>query len=318
MKIGIKLIIGFLILASLVGIMGYIGYFNLNTINSDFKVHHEEYMPAQNTLFHLFVDVDSIIRITEEYDSDWMTKEESTKEIEEKQAEIEAYFAKLRSISALTANEIEELQNSINRFYELSDELFRIHDKAREERVLTMEEFDAQAELVHNQLESTSSRINSLTSESAMVVRATVSSAITTTIVVILVAFLVSVSLGAYISFSISKPVKELTKASDELKKGNLEYEVKIKSNDEIGELAETFNQMRIRLGEREATAIKDRNDLLNSLLKGFEGKAGNIAMILMRGNIQRLVKKNPRIMKIIPKEMANRIKLQQDVEKKE
>jgi len=138
-----------------------------------------------------------------------------------------------------------------------------------------------------------------------------------TLLIVIIIAFIGSVVLGLLISNSISKPIQELTKASQELKKGNLNYEIKIKSKDEIGELAETFNEMRMKLKERESLAIKDRNELLNSILNSFTGKFGNIAVILMRKNIQDLVNKNPRIMKMLPKEMVETIKKGEELKKK-
>ena len=94
-----------------------------------------------------------------------------------------------------------------------------------------------------------------------------------------------------------TKPIRQLTTAAREIKEGNLDHEVKIKSKDEIGELAKTFNEMRL--------GLKDRNDLLNTLLSTFKGKFGNIATILVRKNVQKLVEKNPRIEKILPKSLG-------------
>ena len=125
---------------------------------------------------------------------------------------------------------------------------------------------------------------------------------------IIITLFIFSMALSIGVSRSISKPIQELTKASRELKKGNLNYKVDIKSKDEIGELAGTFNQMRLKLKQREELAVKDRNELLNSLLNTFKGKFGNIVTILVRKNIQELVKKNPRIKKILPKSLSKSI----------
>jgi len=125
----------------------------------------------------------------------------------------------------------------------------------------------------------------------------------------IVVVVVLSILLGLYISRSISKPIQELTKASEEFKKGNLNYEVDIKSNDEISQLAKTFNEMRL--------GLKDRNQLLNSLLKSFKGKFGNLAVIAMRKNIQELAKKNARIINIIPREMAGAIEIGEKLKKR-
>lgn len=55
---------------------------------------------------------------------------------------------------------------------------------------------------------------------------------------------------GAFISFLFSKlvinPLKHLTKGANEIAKGNLNYAIKVKTQDEIGLLANAFEQMRL------------------------------------------------------------------------
>ena len=63
-----------------------------------------------------------------------------------------------------------------------------------------------------------------------------------------LVAFIVS----WFLARGILKPIKNLVFASQELAKGNLEHQIKIKSKDEIGELGKTFNRMVFSLKERD------------------------------------------------------------------
>ena len=118
-----------------------------------------------------------------------------------------------------------------------------------------------------------------------------------TLLIIIIISFIASIVFGLYITRSISKPVQELAKASKQVEKGNLNYKIKIESKDEIRELANSFDEMRL--------GLKDRNDLLNTLLKTFKGKFGNIATILVRKNIQEMIKKNPRIEKFLPKSLG-------------
>ena len=106
--------------------------------------------------------------------------------------------------------------------------------------------------------------------------------------------------LGAITYFIIkhfTNPINELTICANKIKQGNLDKKCEVKSKDELEELAKAFDEMRL--------GLKDRNDLLNSLLKTFQGKFGNLATILVRKNIQELVKKNPRIEKILPKSLG-------------
>ena len=130
----------------------------------------------------------------------------------------------------------------------------------------------------------------------------------------ILLALVLSVLLGFFISRSISKPIEELTKASEELKKGNLDYEIETKSKDEIGQLAETFDEMRTELKRRSYQDIKDREILLNSLFGAFKGKFGNVALIVVKKNIKDLIEKNPRIMKMLPKFLSDLIKKEREL----
>ncbi len=125
---------------------------------------------------------------------------------------------------------------------------------------------------------------------------------------VIIVSFLASTVLGAYIANSVSKPLQKLTEVTKKISKGKLNTTCKIDSKDEVGELANSFENMRV--------GLKDRNDLLNSLLKTFRGKSGGIASILVKKNIKELVKKNPRIIKIIPNSISKSIKKEEKIKK--
>jgi len=59
----------------------------------------------------------------------------------------------------------------------------------------------------------------------------------------------ISIGVGLFTTFStsrsITKPIKYLKQAADKVGKGNLDFEIKSKSNDEIGELSVQFNDMR-------------------------------------------------------------------------
>ncbi len=64
---------------------------------------------------------------------------------------------------------------------------------------------------------------------------------------------------------SILVPITELKKATQEIKEGNLDYGLQLQTNDEIGELGEDFEAMRIRL--KETAEEKVRFDQENKVL---------------------------------------------------
>ena len=109
------------------------------------------------------------------------------------------------------------------------------------------------------------------------------------------------VAIVSVLAFKIRKPIYELMRAANAVAKGNLNYAIKPQGDDEIKQLAGAFNEMRL--------GLKDRNDLLNSLLKTFKGKFGKIAGIIVRKNVQELADKNPRILKIVPAMVRKTIK---------
>ncbi|MFG6330931.1 MAG: HAMP domain-containing histidine kinase [Lachnospiraceae bacterium] len=67
---------------------------------------------------------------------------------------------------------------------------------------------------------------------------------------VILIMAMTSSFLIAWIYRSILSPIETLKKATQNIRDGNLDFEVEIEDNDEIGELCADFEEMRIRLKE--------------------------------------------------------------------
>jgi len=59
-----------------------------------------------------------------------------------------------------------------------------------------------------------------------------------------LVAVLLALSLGSLLAFGLTRSLRELTEATVEIARGKLGRQVKVRSKDELGELAASFNQM--------------------------------------------------------------------------
>ncbi|MCM3713839.1 HAMP domain-containing histidine kinase [Alkalihalobacillus oceani] len=82
------------------------------------------------------------------------------------------------------------------------------------------------------------------------------------------VAFLFSYILSGHIT----KPIIKLTEASSEIKKGNLDVDIHFNRQDEIGRLAENFNDMINKIRDQISTIERDRDQLkeLNEQEKRF------------------------------------------------
>jgi two-component system NtrC family sensor kinase len=81
-----------------------------------------------------------------------------------------------------------------------------------------------------------------------------------------------AILLALLISRGISSSIKNLVTASKQLANGNLEAKVEKVSNDELGDLADTFNIM--------ATALKDRDDKLKEYAKKKIMESERLALI--------------------------------------
>ncbi len=65
-----------------------------------------------------------------------------------------------------------------------------------------------------------------------------------------LAATLVAVVLGIFLARTLTRPVQELTVATQAMAQGNLEQQVKVRTKDELGQLAASFNQMSADLAQ--------------------------------------------------------------------
>ncbi len=68
------------------------------------------------------------------------------------------------------------------------------------------------------------------------------------TLVSALVATLLALTLGGFLAFTMTRSLRELTEATVEIARGKLGLQVKVRSKDELGELATSFNKMSLDL----------------------------------------------------------------------
>ncbi|HET6822665.1 MAG TPA: ATP-binding protein, partial [Anaerolineales bacterium] len=59
-----------------------------------------------------------------------------------------------------------------------------------------------------------------------------------------LIGAVIALLLGVFLSRTLTRPIRELTQATHAVSEGNLSQQVPVRSNDELGELAQAFNKM--------------------------------------------------------------------------
>jgi signal transduction histidine kinase len=81
-----------------------------------------------------------------------------------------------------------------------------------------------------------------------------------------IIATAIALALGGVLAYSMTRPLLELTAATRLLAKGKLGYQVKVRSQDEIGVLAESFNEMSTELAHATELRRKMTADIAHDL----------------------------------------------------
>jgi len=81
-----------------------------------------------------------------------------------------------------------------------------------------------------------------------------------------LAATAIALVVGGVLAYSLTRSLRELTTATKELASGKLGYQVKVRSNDELGELATSFNQMSSELARSNELRRKMTADIAHDL----------------------------------------------------
>lgn len=112
------------------------------------------------------------------------------------------------------------------------------------------------------------------------------------TIIGILTGLILTVLLAFKFSISITNPIKELMSISNEISNGNYSKKVNIKSNDEIGQLSHTFNDMAQKL-KKTVADLTDKSikvdSIMNSMISGIVAVDNKLNIILINAKAKEM-----------------------------
>ncbi|MTW85740.1 cell wall metabolism sensor histidine kinase WalK [Virgibacillus dakarensis] len=112
-----------------------------------------------------------------------------------------------------------------------------------------------------------------------------------------ILAIIVSAFLGILVARTITKPITEMRRQAQTMAKGDFTQKVNVYAADEIGNLAETFNDMNDQLRHSYATIEEERRKLssvLSNMSDGVIATDGTGAITLMNEAAAKLIGENP------------------------
>jgi PAS domain S-box-containing protein len=268
MKIKQKLILSYLAISLLGTIASLLGIQNMNRVHAGFDRIAEQTIPVKNELSELERSINNIIRCTNQFVSlnqnrdlfeQSKSENESAESIEtELQDEInelkldeqnyQESLAKYKSLINLyfpkERKYLERIEKSSHKIINLSKEIFNSREKTELQIFLKQREIDQSREsfsaAVQDALKNESLELEERKSSLHSKLKVAVQEIFIFSIFNVFLAII----LGAFASFSISRPIEKLKNAAVEIGKGKLAVRTDFSSKDELGILVQTFNKM--------------------------------------------------------------------------
>ncbi len=111
-----------------------------------------------------------------------------------------------------------------------------------------------------------------------------------------LLALFVAIAIGFIAARMITQPLRDMTGLAKDISKGNFNRKINIRSKDEIGELAQSLNQMSEQLKAKIQTIADDRNQMravLGSIIEGVMAIDKNEKIILFNPALEKMFNLN-------------------------
>jgi len=255
LRIAVKLITAFAVMALITALMGLYGIMNMRSVDDDYTALYEDYGIALANLGYIGMDFNIIEYTIRDI---LMTDSRS-----EKQALYDTIKAKKTKIAAdldafgktIRTQEnymiFESLKAAMDKYYDQLDQIYK----------LSLEQSDVQAERLMPQLKNYSEEAGKIFfqlydarfangNKHSKSLSDQTESTTWTMVGVIFLAMVVGLGFGLFISRLISNPVRKLVDVADKIAEGDLRVAIDIDTKDEIGRLAQAFRTMSDNLNE--------------------------------------------------------------------
>ncbi|HEY3423236.1 MAG TPA: methyl-accepting chemotaxis protein [Negativicutes bacterium] len=269
LKIANKLIIAFLGVAVIAGIVGAVGVFNLSSLAQEDMELYEYYTVPMGQMGDISEAYQkSRVNIRDAFSKDLRVQTEKTKN-----------FNDCISAMKVLSNEIgktlvsdegrklhKTLDDAIVQYDSYSKNLLPMFQAGQVEQAnqLMQTEGVRLADTIGDTLDQLSAMKIELAKQKAIGNKADANRAIIIMITIIVAGVAIAIALGIYIARAISRPVKEMVDVAGKIAGGDLNVTVNVKTRDEIGALAQSFNTMADNIN-RAMTSINQASEQVAS-----------------------------------------------------
>ena len=281
LKIAVKLLIGFILVAVIAGVIGVVGVVNINNINTNDTTLYEkatiplEQMSGISTAFQrMRVNIrDAILSTSQEEINANITKINDRKmEIEELDVEFQKTLLTQEGIDSFKT-----YSDALTAYYPMLDGILQLAKENKDNEAIVAIAETAPAGIKARAIQDAIAKLDTLkiniaksTSDSNTT---TANQSILTMIIILVVAMIIAVSLGIFISTIISKPIQKIVTVANKIADGDLDVNININTKDEVGILAKAFDKM-----------VENLNEAMSNINSSAEQVATGSGQVSMSG----------------------------------
>ncbi len=248
LKIAQKLISAFIIVAILIGIVGFIGIHNMNIINSNAVTMHDynlESVKDLTTIKQNFTDIRvDLLKLTYQQNQNQQNdilKKEINKLVNDNNTLIEGYEKSLLSKSEQT--NFLQLKENIKLYNDISNTVIKFVDENNSEDANnTLNKINEPREKIYTNIDSLIENNVNQANDSYNSNNLTYKISSYSLISIIVLSFIIAIILGSAISIMLSKQIRKILLFAEALGNNDLTKSIEINSNDELGNLSKALN----------------------------------------------------------------------------
>ncbi|MBC3796148.1 methyl-accepting chemotaxis protein [Acetobacterium tundrae] len=257
LKIGTKLIFSFLLVALIAGGIGILGVVNITTVDKQDTYLYQKMTVPLGELIYLVESFSEINSSIDDVATATSQEEIATLEtgIQKNSASFDDYLSSINTtlVSEEGKQLIEEITVKKENLDKLVSEVISLAKQGKQPEAAALKngsDYTNTRGVINNDInraieiklqtaEDTSKNNNAIANSSTVM-----------TIIIIVIGITLSICLGFFVSSTIKKPIRKMMAASKKMADGDLDVTVDIHTKDEMGILADSYNQMLTNINE--------------------------------------------------------------------